>query len=234
MGRGSSGAGSRKKDKAIIHQSVPDEVLYPNGNEDLNPTDTSWMDSVPEKEEPKAQPAAETPVGAASAAEPTPSAASGKPKPVTRPGASLRTQRQVSRGTQPTPMNDPVPAGVFDGAPNAPAAARAPRPAGWLVIVEGPGEGAWYVLENGVSEIGAAEGQTIGLGFENSGIADQRHAAIVFEEAGGRFYIEAKDFRLNGLAKTGTAQIRDGDVIALGNVSLKLVALTGPNFRWVL
>ena len=50
MGKGSSGAGLRRKDKAIIHQSVPDEVLYPEKSDDPNPVDTSWMETVPSKE----------------------------------------------------------------------------------------------------------------------------------------------------------------------------------------
>ncbi len=37
---------SRKKDKAIIHQSVPEEVLR-TGDEPAGPADMSWMDSMP-------------------------------------------------------------------------------------------------------------------------------------------------------------------------------------------
>ena len=234
MGKGSSGAGLRRKDKAIIHQSVPDEVLYPEKSDDPNPVDTSWMETVPSKEasqtEPKEEAMGET---ASQVTSPAP-VVSNKPKPITRPGAPLRSSGRVTSSIPAQSSDDPMPTGLFDRAANAPAAARAPRPAGWLVIVEGPGEGEWYVLENGVSAIGAAEGQTVALPFENSGVNDERHAAIAFDETSGRFYIDAIEFRLNGLAKSGMAQIRDGDVIALGNISLKLVALTGPNFRWVL
>ena len=45
FGRGEGGTPGRKKDKAVVHKFVPEEVLYPEGRK-ISEADTSWMDDV--------------------------------------------------------------------------------------------------------------------------------------------------------------------------------------------
>ena len=205
------------RDEAIIHQSVPDEVLYPGGRPEVV-ADTSWMDEVPlagSKSAPKAPPA--------------PPAAPVK-QIVTRPAPKLPKAApapEAMAGERPS-------AGLFDAPPNPPAASRPACPVGWLAVVEGPGTGEWFVLEAGLSEIGRGEGQTVRLDFGDAGLSEARHAALAFDGATDAFHVRGNGLRVNGIARDGAVRVRDGDVIGLSATGLKLVALAGPNFRWVL
>lgn len=224
LGRGSEPA--KAKDKAIIHQSVPEEVLFPHGRPEEK-ADMSWLEDAPIK---KAKPEAAVPDVAPSngtASTAAPSAA----KPVwTRPAPKTPKAApapEAMAGERPS-------AGLFESAPNPPAAARPACPVGWLVVVEGPGTGEWFVLEAGLSEIGRGDGQTVKLDFGDEGLSAARHAALAFDGETDAFHVTGEALRVNGVAKNGPVRVRDGDVIGLSATGLKLVALAGPNFRWVL
>lgn len=197
--------GKFQKDVAIIHQSVPDEVL---NIEPLHPEtlDTSWMESTTIVDKPK--PAkAQTPVEReASQAVPEPKAPEA-PKTPTPPSAAAN--------------------------PKATTGTRYPH--GWLVVVEGPGVGEWFVLENGVSQIGEAADQTIPLTFGDTSIATRCHAQISYDEAQHAFVLDdagETGLRVNGIVANRPATLRDGDIITAGGTSLRLVALCTPNFNW--
>ncbi len=118
---------------------------------------------------------------------------------------------------------------------NEEASARPRFPYGWLVIVEGPGVGEWFLLERGVSHIGSAEGQTVRLDFDDATVAPIRHAAVAYDEGRDAFVLDSGPeaaVRLNGTAARSQATLRDGDVISVGGTSLRLVALCSSNFHW--
>ncbi len=213
MGRGQStgdpGGKSRKKDKAIIHKSVPDEVLYPFG-QDETVEDRSWLDAVPIAK--PAEPEAKAPK-------------SPPPEP----------PKMLPQAPEPVRAEEKGAAALFEQAANAEAAARPRFPYGWLVIVEGPGTGEWFPLERGVSLIGSAEGQTVRLAFGDDAVADARHAALAYDEARHAFVLDGSPVaavRLNGTEAAPRAVLRDGDVVSLGGTSLRLVAMCSPNFHW--
>ncbi len=203
----------RKKDKAIIHKSVPDEVLYPDGRpEEVH--DNGWLENVP-------VPTAKTkPVSAPTAASRPSGAASAAP-------ASAQTQ---------TPAAAPIAAdpATFAISANAAATGRPRYPHGWLVVVEGPGLGEWYPLEGGVSTIGTGADQTVALTFGDSAVQDHAHATLAYDKRAQGFALDPaqNSARVNGLPVSALTALRDGDVITLGGTSLRLVALCSPNFHW--
>lgn len=200
----------RKKDKAIIHQTVPEAVLNPGG-QDAPEEDRSWLDAVPlvDSSEPIA--------------------------PV----------RDAPRSAQPAVIDEPNPDGADEfradlkklvgQEPNGLASARPRFPYGWLVVVEGPGVGEWFLLERGVSHVGSADGQTVRLDFGDDSVAPVRHAALAYDEEHHAFVLDSGPnaaVRLNGTAAHPQVTLRDGDVISIGATSLRLVALCSPNFYW--
>lgn len=221
-GDGEQTSGQAGHDEPIIHQTVPEEVLNPEGvREALQ--DTSWMDEVPLSDAPK-------PNGGNGARRENGGSTPPQPRrrPVTR-----------SPETPDTPANGAAAAKAVANAsglrPNTAPAGKPRFPHGWLVVIEGPGTGEWFVLERGVSHIGSAEGQTVRLGFGDEDIAPERHAALVYDADSHAFVLDAgggHPVRLNGLPADAQAMLRDGDVISVGATSLRLVSLCSPNFNW--
>ncbi len=212
MGRG--GGSRRDKDKAVIHESVPDEVLYPDGKPSET-VDTSWMNDVL----PEAHPA------------PAPSERSepATVQPAPRPAARVKTS---PRPTQPLATE----AISFPDAPANGAAQGRPRyPVGWLVVVEGPGTGTWFPLEAGVSSLGWSDERTIRLPEPKTSDAGGHAAAISYDKGANGFIVTSvsgEAVRLNGVELKAPARLRDGDVFGFGGSALRLVALCGGNFRW--
>lgn len=199
---GRNGSGKPKKDVAIIHQSVPDEVLniQPKHPETL---DTSWMDSTNIVDKP----------------------ASAKTR--TLPAA------KVQPPNPPAKTQDPPAAPSVFANPKAASGMRCPH--GWLVVVEGPGVGEWFVLEGGVSQIGRDADQTVPLTFGDTSIASMCHAQLSYDEVQHAFVLDnagENGVRVNGVVANRPATLRDGDVITVAGTSLRLVALCSPNFNW--
>lgn len=212
---------SRKEDKAIIHQTVPDEV-FATRNDQVPPPDQSWLDTVPVAGD--KSPEAKTPVP-----EPSP------PKPVA--ADATPAARPVS-ATPPlsdaaTPAAAPL---VLSGqSANAVAEGRPRFPYGWLVVVEGPGTGEWFPLERGMTRIGGGADHTVHLDFGDSGLGQASHADLGYDSARHLFVVQpvpGTQLRVNGVIQSAQTAVRDGDVMTLGGTSLRLVALCSQNFHW--
>lgn len=192
-----TGTGSATEEVAIVHQSVPDEVLYPDRNP-AEPKDMSWLDAMPQVDKVPVAPVASGPAATTAAA----------PERVTKEAPV----------TQPVVEEPPNP--VTDGRPRFPY--------GWLVVVEGETTGEWFPLERGTSSIGAADGCTIPLGTGRQG-----RVALSFDEVRHGFVLRSDAaVRVNGVERRGSIDLRDGDTIALGSQSVRLVALCSQNFHW--
>ena len=196
----------RKKDKAIIHKSVPEEVLFPDGRRNSE-SDTSWMDAVlPEAKSTPAPPSRQT------------SNVSRKSAPR---GHATEAGSETASPPKTTPVSFPV------GQINPASEGRPKFPVGWLVAIEGDTAGEWAPLEAGISSLGPEETATI---KSRTG-----KAAIAFVEAENIFVVSGEGdqgVRLNGLLISEPTRLRDGDVIAIGDAAHKLVALCNGNFRW--
>jgi len=109
-------------------------------------------------------------------------------------------------------------------------------PVGWLVIVEGPGQGEAFELAPGVSTIGRGEDQAVQLDFGDTSISRVGHAAIAYDSETRGFYIgqssRANTVRLNGKPVASTEALAHGDLVTVGETVLALAALCGPDFSW--
>lgn len=124
---------------------------------------------------------------------------------------------------------------LTSGTRAAPAAA-ARFPAGWIVVLEGPGRGASFTILSGVSTIGRGADQTISLDFGDMSISRENHASIAYDEEQNRFYVghggKSNIVRRNGAPVLSTEELDDGDLIRIGKTTLRFVALCGPDFTW--
>ncbi|MEM1387527.1 MAG: FHA domain-containing protein [Pseudomonadota bacterium] len=116
-----------------------------------------------------------------------------------------------------------------DGGPNM-------FPVGWLIIIEGPGRGASFTLFSGLTQIGRGEEQTISLNFGDHSISRENHASIAYDDEDNLFYLghggKANIVRLNGRPVLSTEDLSNGDLIRIGETTLRFVALCGTDFAW--
>ncbi len=109
-------------------------------------------------------------------------------------------------------------------------------PSGWIVVIDGPGRGASFVLQNGVSQLGRGEDQTVRLDFGDTSISRDTHAAVAYDDETGKFYLghggKSNLVRLNGMPVLSTEEMTNGDEIRIGETLLKFVALCGDAFTW--
>ena len=118
----------------------------------------------------------------------------------------------------------------------APAAGHTQFPVGWIVVVEGPGRGACFTMYNGVSNIGRGEDQAVRLDFGDTSISRNNHAAVAYDDEQGKFFLghggKSNLVRLNGSPVLSTEEMSTGDLIRIGETTLRFVALCGEDFTW--
>ncbi|WP_254695677.1 FHA domain-containing protein [Leisingera sp. NJS204] len=109
-------------------------------------------------------------------------------------------------------------------------------PVGWLAIVQGPGRGAAFTLFSGVTVIGRGADQTVRLDFGDNSISRDNHAAIAYDPEQKAFYIghggKANLVRRNNRPVLSTETLAAGDVIRIGETTLRFVPLCGADFGW--
>ncbi|PPB80568.1 FHA domain-containing protein [Albidovulum inexpectatum] len=122
---------------------------------------------------------------------------------------------------------------------NNPAQSRAASvryPIGWLVVVKGPGRGESFALRSGLSQIGRGEDQTIPLDFGDTAISRSNHASIVYDPETHETLLghggKANIVRLNGKPLVSTEKLKNGDMIRIGETTLRFVALCDAEFNW--
>lgn len=107
---------------------------------------------------------------------------------------------------------------------------------GWVVIVDGPGRGHSFPLHSGASQIGCGEDQAICLDFGDTSIAQEGHAMIAYDDETKAFYLghsgSGNIVCLNDTPVTGTETVHHGDIILIGETSLKIATLCGADFSW--
>lgn len=110
------------------------------------------------------------------------------------------------------------------------------RPVGWLVIIEGPGTGAWFTLQSGLTQIGRGPDQTVSLNYGDTAISRATHASIAYEPADHRFRLGLgkceNDILVNGSSVHATTDLAHGDLITVGETTLRLAAFCDDRFAW--
>jgi pSer/pThr/pTyr-binding forkhead associated (FHA) protein len=97
---------------------------------------------------------------------------------------------------------------------------------GTLTVTEGPGAGNSVKIYTGTNQIGRGDDMRVQLNFGDDTISRQQHAVITFDAKNleARIYDGGKPGGLwvNGARVVADQQIKFGDVIKIGETTLKL------------
>lgn len=109
-------------------------------------------------------------------------------------------------------------------------------PAGFLVVIDGPGRGAYFAVSTSVAAIGRGSDQDVALDFGDESISREGHASIVYDEEQNLFFLghgnKANVVRRNGTPVLTTEELTHGDLIRIGKTSLRFHAFCGEDFTW--
>jgi hypothetical protein len=108
---------------------------------------------------------------------------------------------------------------------------------GWLVVVGGPGLGAYRPIFEGNNTIGRSPTQRIPIDFGDDAISSEEQAYIRYDTTDRTFLF------VPNLAKTNVVSVNDKrptsavplvamDVITMGRTQLVFVPFCGPEFDW--
>ena len=107
----------------------------------------------------------------------------------------------------------------------------------WLVIIGGPGLGAFRPIFEGNNTLGRSSGQRIPIDFGDETISSEEQAYIRYDSVDRRFLL------VPNLAKTNIVAVNDSkpttavelsamDVITMGHTQLVFVPFCGQDFDW--
>ena len=108
---------------------------------------------------------------------------------------------------------------------------------GWLVIVGGPGLGAFRPIFEGNNTVGRSNSQRIPIDFGDDAISAEEQAYIRYDSA-ERSYLFVPNLAktnivsLNGKRPTAAVPLSTMDVIVMGRTQLVFVPFCGPEFDW--
>ncbi len=113
---------------------------------------------------------------------------------------------------------------------------RCQFPVGFVFVTKGPGLGESFAIRTGMSQIGRGEDQAIRLDFGDQAISRANHAAIVYDPKEHTYLLghggKANIVRLNGTPVVSTSDLKDGDVIELGETAMRFVGICSNDFNW--
>lgn len=178
----------------------------------------------------------EAPTAPAMVAPAEPKAVEPAPAPAPTDAAPARRSSRVKTTFLGFDRSDGRIEGLFDEPNSEKATTNAMFPVGWLVIVEGEGRGNSIAIHDGVSQIGRGDDQAIQLDFGDNSISRSNHAAIAFDDETRAFYLgyggKSNIVRLNGKPVLATETLEDGDLIRIGETTLRFIAFCGAEFSW--
>ena len=107
---------------------------------------------------------------------------------------------------------------------------------GWLVVVEGPGEGKAMELGYGANSMGRGETNPVQLNFGDMQISRHNHATVTYDSRGRKFYVEKGSSRnqtyLNDELVLVPVELPAQSHIRIGATVLRFVPLCGEAFEW--
>ena len=109
-------------------------------------------------------------------------------------------------------------------------------PAGWLVIVNGPGKGNVVPLGYGVNPIGRDATERVPLDYGDALISRSRHIVVTYDPRGRKFYLQhgsgSNLSYLNDQPVLAPVELEPHAHLRLGDTTLRFVPLCGPDFCW--
>ena len=125
-----------------------------------------------------------------------------------------------------------------DGAPSpvsVPSAMDDPV-VGWLVIIEGPGQGTSLNLGSGQNSIGRGPDSRVKIDFGDDQISRSGHAVVIFDPKHNMFHVKQGDgvnlVYLNGEPVLTVTPLPSGSVLEMGASKLRFVAFCDDRFSW--
>jgi hypothetical protein len=108
---------------------------------------------------------------------------------------------------------------------------------GWLVVVGGPGLGAFRPIYEGNNAIGRAPGQRIPIDFGDNTISSEEQAYIRYDAADRSFLLvpnlaKTNIVAVNNKRPTGAVKLAAMDMITMGRTQLAFVPFCGEEFDW--
>lgn len=108
---------------------------------------------------------------------------------------------------------------------------------GWLVIVGGPGIGAYRPVFEGNNTIGRASSNRIPIDFGDDAISGDEQAYIRYDSADRSFLLvpnlsKTNVVSVNEKRPTSAIALQTMDVITMGRTQLVFVPFCGPEFDW--
>ena len=109
-------------------------------------------------------------------------------------------------------------------------------PAGFLIIVDGPGKGRFVSYGYGVNTIGRGEGQRVRLDFGDANISRENHAQIVFDPQSRKILLRhelgANLTYFKGEAVLTPAEIGPRESFRIADTTLMVLPLCDENWDW--
>ncbi|MFQ6549510.1 FHA domain-containing protein [Aestuariibius sp. 2305UL40-4] len=125
---------------------------------------------------------------------------------------------------------------LFDPTATVVTSGRSQFPVGWIVVTDGPGRGEAFALKAGMSQIGRGEDQTVQLDFGDMAISRTNHAAIAYDPETHKFLLghggKSNIVRLNDSPVISTEELKNGDMIRIGETTLRFARLCDETFNW--
>jgi hypothetical protein len=108
---------------------------------------------------------------------------------------------------------------------------------GWLVIVGGPGIGAYRPIFEGNNTLGRNSTQRIPLDFGDDSISSEEQAYIRYDSAARSFLFvpnlaKTNVVSINDKRPTGAVELNQMDVITVGRTQVVFVPFCGAEFDW--
>ncbi|MBF0584812.1 MAG: FHA domain-containing protein [Magnetococcales bacterium] len=107
---------------------------------------------------------------------------------------------------------------------------------GWLVIMEGPGKGAFRPLGYGMNSIGRSAESRVCLDFGDEQLSRSNHAVVVYDPRGRKFYVQhGGGINLTYVDNAPVMvpiELAAGQDMILGNTRLRFMPFCGAAFDW--
>jgi hypothetical protein len=108
---------------------------------------------------------------------------------------------------------------------------------GWLVVIGGPGLGAFRPIYEGNNTVGRAPGQRIPIDFGDDAISAEEQAFLRYDAADRQFLLvpnlaKTNVISVNDAKPTAAVQLSAMDVITMGRTQLVFVPFCGNDFDW--
>ena len=169
------------------------------------------------------------PAGEQSHANPASGSATGAPSPPQSAAEALRAAKTAGDGAR-TQLVRGQPKVAHSGFHQDPVV-------GWLVVVGGPGLGAFRPIHEGNNAIGRGATQRIAIDFGDDAISAEEQAYIRYDSTDRSFLFvpnlaKTNIVAVNNKRPTGAVRLEAMDMITMGRTQLAFVPFCGEQFDW--